>query len=178
MKRRGALKRMVLSLHGLMAACFAIPALRFLLAPLRSSGSASGFLRVAPLASVPTLRPVRVVVTRDRWDAYAHIPPGPIGSVWLMREGGESEPPVIRCFQTICPHLGCGVDYSAARKAFSCPCHASEFAVDGTPRSGPSPRSMDQLACRVTEPDGEGKRWIEVEYRKFRTGIREKRALG
>ena len=73
---------------------------------------------------------------------------------------------MVRCFQTSCPHLGCGVDYSADRKAFTCPCHASEFAVDGTPRFGPSPRPMDQLACRVTEPDGQGQRWIEVDYQE------------
>lgn len=150
---------------------------RFLLGPSGSGKRASRRRRVLPLDRVPTNRPFRATVRADRWDAYVHYPPGPIGTVWLTRQDADGVGPRVRCFQSICPHLGCGIDYASDRNAFFCPCHLSEFAIDGSRRLGPSPRDMDELAVTITKPDTDGTRWVEVEYVEFRTGVARKQPV-
>jgi nitrite reductase/ring-hydroxylating ferredoxin subunit len=219
MHRRGFLTGIVAAVNGLIGCFVALPGLRFLLDPLWRSRTRSGFIRVIPLAAVSRGKPMRVTVSADRWDAYTHYPPGPIGSVWLIREDEEggsapsfgvgegwgtdktledhASPPLlrkdgappaggaktilalprVRCLQTICPHLGCGIGYAADRGAFSCPCHASEFDAAGRRLSGPAPRDMDELECRVTEPDENGRRWVEVRYQEFQTGLSARRPV-
>ena len=58
----------------------------------------------------------------------------------------------------ICPHEGCEVAWEQNRNRFSCPCHESYFAADGSRISGPSPRGLDPLPARVQE----GK--LQVQY--------------
>lgn len=164
-------------LQAAMACVVAIPGVRFLLYPLRRSPRGLEFLRVAELAAITPGAPLRAVVDMDRRDAYLHYPPGPVGSVWLIRGESTEGEASIRCLQTVCPHLGCGIDWSALRQAFVCPCHASEFAAGGEVVSGPSPRRMDELECRIGGPDADGRRWVEVRYEEFRIGAVDKKAL-
>lgn len=172
MHRRSFLKTLAAGLNGLIGLVVVIPGIRFLLDPLRRAPRERGFLRVGPLTSLTTGRPQRVTVLSDRWDAFTHHPPGPIGSVWLISDDADES---VRCLQVVCPHLGCAIDYAADRKVFQCPCHASEFDAAGRRRFGPSPRDMDELECRITEPDEAGVRWVEVTYQEFQTGVSEKR---
>ena len=58
----------------------------------------------------------------------------------------------------ICPHEGCEVLWEQERNRFSCPCHESYFAADGSRISGPSPRDLDPLPTRVED----GK--LQVQY--------------
>jgi Rieske Fe-S protein len=58
----------------------------------------------------------------------------------------------------ICPHEGCEVAWEQAANRFSCPCHESFFAADGSRISGPSPRGLDPLPGRVQD----GK--LQVQY--------------
>lgn len=145
------------------------PGLRVLFAPLRRSKNTSSFLDVAPLSVLSATTPVAVTVRADRWDAYAHYPPGPIGRVWLVQTA-SGDPPTVRCFLSTCPHLGCGISWDSSRKGFSCPCHGAKFDDEGRVLSGPSPRAMDELACRITDPDDKGERRIQVKYQEFRIG--------
>jgi quinol---cytochrome c reductase iron-sulfur subunit, bacillus type len=151
--------------------------LGFVLDPLGTKKQAGKKQRIAPLDNVPADKPLRVVVRADRWDAYVHHPPGPIGTVWLTRNGSDGDASKVRCFQAACPHLGCGIDYAPDRDAYYCPCHVSEFGPDGARRLGPTPRGMDELVATVTEPDKDGKRWVEIEYAEFVTGTAEKKQV-
>jgi thiosulfate dehydrogenase (quinone) large subunit len=57
-------------------------------------------------------------------------------------------------YDTVCPHMGCTVAYSASANLLICPCHGSEFLVKtGAVISGPSPRGLLKLDI-VEEPDG------------------------
>jgi len=195
MLRRSFLKAVIEGLSGLVTATMVIPGLRFLFHTHGRSRKQGEFVRVATLSALPPGEPMRVVIHASRWDAFIHQPPGPIGSVWLVRdlenpdesevaaasgrkpEEIESATPAVRCWQTICPHLGCGIDFDARRGAFTCPCHASEFDRSGRVRYGPSPRDMDELACRIGERDANGRRWVEVRYEEFKTGVPHRTAL-
>lgn len=58
----------------------------------------------------------------------------------------------------VCPHEGCEVAWEQNLNRFSCPCHESYFAADGSRISGPSPRGLDHLPVRVED----GK--LQVQY--------------
>ena len=175
MHRRTFLKTLAAGLNGLIGLAVVIPGIRFLLDPLRRASRQRGFIRVAPVTSLAPGRPARVTVMADRWDAYTHHPPGPIGNVWLLRNESDDRDPKIRCLHVICPHLGCAIDFAADRNAFHCPCHASEFDSAGRRRFGPSPRDMDELECRISDAGESGVRWVEVKYQEFQTGASDKR---
>jgi quinol---cytochrome c reductase iron-sulfur subunit, bacillus type len=59
----------------------------------------------------------------------------------------------------ICPHEGCEVAWEQTANRFSCPCHESYFAADGSRISGPAQRGLDALPSRVQD----GK--LQVQYR-------------
>ena len=75
------------------------------------------------------------------------------------------------CFPRICPHAGCSVSYAAETETFNCPCHSSQFDLDGQriPPT-PSPRGMDPLEFHVNENDE-----ILVKYVSFLTGKEERK---
>jgi len=58
----------------------------------------------------------------------------------------------------ICPHEGCEVAWDQGTNRFSCPCHTSYFAADGSRISGPARRGMDPLPMRIQD----GK--LQVQY--------------
>lgn len=171
MERRTFLKTCAAAIYSAVAVALGVPALRFLRGPRRASSQDMAFVRVAPVDSLTAGRPTRATIHADRWDAFMHHPPGPVGAVWLTRDEATQD---VRCLQVICPHLGCGIEFSAERNAFHCPCHASEFDPDGRRRFGPSPRDMDELPCRITEPDDRGVQWVEIQYTEFHPGRPDK----
>jgi menaquinol-cytochrome c reductase iron-sulfur subunit len=142
-----------------------------LIDPLRRKGASGQFLRVAPLDAVPDdgrPRQFPVVVERrdDAWNRYRDVP---VGAVWLRRTAGGD---TVEAFNVICPHLGCSIGYAADRNEFACPCHTSAFALDGQTLSGPSPRGMDTLECRIDEQNGRREVWVKFE--NFYTGRADK----
>jgi menaquinol-cytochrome c reductase iron-sulfur subunit len=48
-------------------------------------------------------------------------------------------------FSPICPHLGCRPTWADDAKRFLCPCHGSQFGLDGEHLAGPAPRGLDPL---------------------------------
>lgn len=58
----------------------------------------------------------------------------------------------------VCPHEGCEVMWEQNKNRFSCPCHESYFAADGSRISGPATRGLDPLPMRVQD----GK--LQVQY--------------
>ena len=51
-------------------------------------------------------------------------------------------------FSSICPHLGCRYNWEADQNRFICPCHGSQFGVQGDKLAGPAPRGLDPLPFR------------------------------
>lgn len=42
----------------------------------------------------------------------------------------------------VCTHLGCLVEYDAAKRGIHCPCHAAAFDLDGKVTGGPPPKPL------------------------------------
>ncbi len=158
------------ALAGLIPAGIALP---FFLDPiLRKEGDGGGdgleFVPVGNLASLPEDgTPLLVTVKKDRVDKWNKFPNERVGSVWLRRIGDQ-----VIAFNSVCPHLGCSVDYRAANGDFYCPCHASAFDLEGAKKNAIPPRGMDTLETKVD--DGQ----VLVAFQNFLGGTTEKEPVG
>jgi menaquinol-cytochrome c reductase iron-sulfur subunit len=166
-ERRGFLTRTGVFVFGAIAGLVpTVGGLAVFLDPLRRRSQSGKFVRVTTLEAVPDdgiPREFPVVAERiDAWNRSLE----PIGAVYLRRTKDQAAP---ECWTATCPHAGCFVAYDVQSNTFKCPCHNSEFQVDGQIISpSPSPRPMDTLECRV---DSEA---ILVKFENFYTGKAEK----
>jgi len=51
-------------------------------------------------------------------------------------------------FSPLCPHLGCRYAWDPASNKFLCPCHGSQYNLEGAHLAGPAPRGLDPLPLR------------------------------
>lgn len=147
--------------------------------PLRGKDEAAdgddGFIEITTLAALPNDSiPRKFKVISDLHDAWTTTRNVPVGSVYLRRDTDDS----VEALNAICPHAGCEV-HVAENERFSCPCHDSDFDLDGTLRAktksganSVSPRGLDVMDVKVA--DGR----VLVKFQNFYTGISEKRAKG
>lgn len=66
------------------------------------------------------------------------------GKFFLVRQGDE-----FKALYQVCTHLGCLV--RQADDGFSCPCHGTKYAQDGTLIASPAARDMDEFAVEVVD---------------------------
>ncbi len=154
---------------GALGACVAgvtvVPALSMLTHPLRvatTSGS-DAFIPAGKLAQFESTVPVKVDLFADRVDAWNRVVQVKVGSAWVMKKGDE-----LVAMSTVCPHLGCAIDYDGENGKFICPCHDSFFSTEGAVETGPSPRGMDKLEVQ-TEGD-----LVAIRYQRFKQGVESK----
>lgn len=53
----------------------------------------------------------------------------------------------------VCTHLGCLYNWRDQEQKFVCPCHGSQFSLDGEYIQGPAPRSLDRFVVQAVNPD-------------------------
>jgi Rieske Fe-S protein len=59
---------------------------------------------------------------------------------FVTRDGGR-----LRVFAITCPHLGCSYAFDQGKQHFVCPCHGSEFGLDGHVIHGPATSPLSHL---------------------------------
>ena len=97
-----------------------------------------GALRLPRAAVVPVpSRKFRVALPDALAAGEPFLPPG--RSVAVFKDGSD-----VWAVSTVCTHLGCIVKRDG--QSFSCPCHGSRFALDGTVEKGPAPKALPWLA--------------------------------
>ena len=145
--------------------------------PLRRKGESGKLVKVASLDALPMDGVPRVFpILADRTDAWNKYPQVRIGAVFLRRtEDGQ-----VSAFNVSCPHLGCAVDYreTGKIKEVSCPCHNSQFELDGNIKNAQttqSPRGMDSLAIDESKLD-DGEVWVN--FLNFQPNKPEKIPVG
>ncbi|MBE0409197.1 MAG: Rieske (2Fe-2S) protein [Anaerolineales bacterium] len=83
-------------------------------------------------------------------------PPGeapvifPKGKFWLVRTSDN----LVVAIYNVCTHLGCLYNWDNQTVRYRCPCHGSEFQLDGTYISGPAPRSLDRFVMHLVDAQG------------------------
>ena len=151
---------------------------RMALDPLSRKGIAADaeFVRLAEVSDLEAGVPRKFAIVEDKRDKWSRYKDVPVGAVYLLREKGEdsksSEPKVI-AYNTVCPHLGCFVDYRPEQQDYFCPCHDSNFALDGTLKKGVSPRGMDTLEVEIRNGSE-----VWVKFQRFKANTKEKIVIG
>ncbi|HRX80628.1 MAG: Rieske 2Fe-2S domain-containing protein [Planctomycetaceae bacterium] len=184
MNRRSLMKLVSRVIGWTCALVVAVPGISFITAPLRRRSSSGGIKqRVVKLDNLRVGEPTQVAITGSRQDAWVHYDEEVVGRAWIVRETDDSVAPEetrVRAFSSVCPHLGCVVQFNSER-GFNCPCHKAFFQPDGQPVSeaelghkNPTPRSLDDLECQVVEDAESGEWWVEVKYEKFEYGLTTK----
>lgn len=168
--RRGFLTALTAGMGALIGAMAALPGLSFLSHPFRAPTVSSGDepIRVAAPDDVKFGKPLRVTMFGQRRDGWMRTDRMKLGTAWLVRTAEGR----VRAFSTVCPHLGCGIDWDDQAERFDCPCHKSGFGLDGRCLFGPAPRGLDELEVVASERD------IRVRYQQFKVAIKEKEPLG
>jgi len=168
MERRTFLKWVIHGMGALFAAILGLPALAFLTDARNRSARAGEFKTVARFDDLVEGVPHQVVIHEVRHDAWTVHPNDVIGRVWLIR--GDKE--TVDAFTTVCPHLGCSINFVEKDKLFICPCHGGTFELTGQRLekpglTNPAPRGMDRLECRRDPTDPQ---LIQVKYQNFIQG--------
>ena len=166
--RRAFLKIGVGALGTGLAAVVVAPALKAVLWPLADdvevTSGGDDFVVVGRRGQFGEI-PVKVDIYADRVDAWNRTKNVKIGSAWVVEVEGS-----LHAFSTVCPHLGCAIDYDAEAHEFKCPCHDSAFGLDGSHQGGPSPRAMDALEYEE-QRDGE---LLAIRFERFKQGVEDK----
>lgn len=183
-ERRSFLTKAVAVVIGAIVAIFPFAAgLGVLFDPIRRRGASAAageeaiqYVRLGPLDILPDDGvPHQFALTDDVADAWTRSAAQRVGSAFLTRSDTPAGPKVT-ALSSVCPHLGCAVDFNGKAGEFECPCHASAFAKDGKKLFGPSLRGLDPLAVKLVETDGKQEIWVESA--RFRTGIAERVLVG
>jgi menaquinol-cytochrome c reductase iron-sulfur subunit len=184
-ERRSFLKWVTYGLSALFTLLLALPVVAYVLDPRNRQGRSGAFKTVARRSQLVPGQPTQVVVRDVRHDAWSLYPDDVLGRVWLVRRDDDDPSKKgqfhVDAYTTICPHLGCSVNYEPDKKLFICPCHEGTFDLHGklAQRSGgrtnPPPRGMDTLECR---PDPDNPDFIQVKYERFIQGTRDKMIKG
>lgn len=77
-----------------------------------------------------------------------NAPGDPAFSGYAVRESGSK----VNFFAVNCSHLGCSIAINTSDKRFECPCHGSQFHLDGTVLHGPAVAPLSHL--RVQQSGG------------------------
>ena len=72
-----------------------------------------------------------------------------VGKFWMVKVDDT-----INAIYKVCTHLGCLYGWNSTGKIFACPCHGSQFQVNGTWIAGPAPRNLDRFKMQILDTSG------------------------
>ena len=140
--RRGFAYAVIYGLGALMGAALAIPSALYLFLPPKRRKEQS-WVEAGELSQLQPGVPQEMSFRRihtDGWKIYSEK-----GTAWVVK---TSDGKVV-AFSPICTHLGCAYHWEEKKGEFVCPCHGSDFAIDGKVLSGPAPRPLDRFEVKV-----------------------------
>ncbi|MBW4453672.1 MAG: Rieske (2Fe-2S) protein [Nostoc indistinguendum CM1-VF10] len=70
----------------------------------------------------------------------------PAGPVLVV---GTSKGANLTAVNPTCPHANCTVAWQVEAKKFACPCHGSEFGIDGKVQKGPATEALKTYAAKI-----------------------------
>jgi len=140
--RRRLLEWMVQGLSGLLGLTLGGTALTYLLG---GSGirARKGWIEAASIDQLTVNAPEEIVFRRTRVDGWKIS--SEKQTAWLVRLGEKN----VVAYSPQCTHLGCAYHFDDRKREFVCPCHTSNFALDGRVLHGPAPRPLDRYEVRI-----------------------------
>lgn len=147
--RRGFLGWASGTIAGGVALVLGLSGIRYLLTPALSKAQASSPASVGPVSQFEVNKPKAVsyeTTVKDGWYVQSERK-----MAWVVRYEDGS----IVVFDPHCTHLGCIVNWSDQGLAgklgwnFYSPCHGGVFDITGNVITGPPPRPLDRIECKV-----------------------------
>jgi menaquinol-cytochrome c reductase iron-sulfur subunit len=170
--RRGFFAKFLAVVIGSVAGLVPVAAgLAVWLDPMRRTSGGGQFLRITSLDSLPDDGvPRQFPVLNDRQDAWNRSSNEQIGAVYLRRLPATD---IVEAFNAYCPHAGCFVAFKNDRNEYQCPCHTSQFTIEGR-RIMPcvSPRDLDSLPCELRAAGDD--KVVYVQFINYYSGTAEK----
>ena len=139
--RRSFYKRAVYAMGSLITAMLSAPAAAYLMLPPRQEEESS-WADGGDISSVKPNEPVEIVfqqIKKDGWKRSVQR-----ATAWIVKTQDG-----IVAYHPQCTHLGCGYHWERDKGEFVCPCHASNFAMNGEVLTGPAPRPLDRFETRI-----------------------------
>jgi len=142
MTRRKWLDKFVKMVTTAIAALLGIPSLAILFVPAfrREQGL---WVRVGSLSDFRPNEPKPVTLTYQRRDGWVIKTARATVYVVVLGDGK------VKVLSNICTHANCAVRWEKSKQGFYCPCHDGLFSVDGSVKSGPPPRPLDEFPHKV-----------------------------
>lgn len=132
----------IYSLMGTIGAALGIPAAFYLLFPPKSR-KAEEWVEVTDIGSLPQGVPEEIIFRKNRVDGWKIS--SEKTSAWVIKKSAGE----VIAFSPQCTHLGCAFRYEEQKKTFLCPCHTSNFDMEGKVIDGPAPRPLDRYQVKV-----------------------------
>jgi menaquinol-cytochrome c reductase iron-sulfur subunit len=129
-------------LGALISLALAIPTVIYLLVPPKGRKQ-SAFIDAGDISQLTPGQPVELSFqqeTLDGWRLETNKK-----TAWVGK-GADNK---VIAFGPQCTHLGCAYHFEAAMNQFVCPCHGSDFALDGKVLAGPAPRPLDRYVTKI-----------------------------
>jgi Rieske Fe-S protein len=157
-----------------MGLCFAgvgavlsVPLIRYTIYPLRTQTTETKWSDAGPLSELASVTaPVQRVITVEQVDGWRKTISEK--AVYVAKDSTGQ----LQVLSSVCPHLGCSVQWRDSKHQFECPCHAASFSADGAKLGGPAPRGMDSLQSQIQN----GR--LMVKYQYFRQLVPTKEVIG
>jgi cytochrome b6-f complex iron-sulfur subunit len=80
------------------------------------------------------------IVDKLQPNVPVHVPEA---GAWLLKPTAGDD---LVALDDRCSHLGCRTKWNSQKQLFECPCHGSEFHMDGRVAHGPATRPLSRLA--------------------------------
>jgi menaquinol-cytochrome c reductase iron-sulfur subunit len=140
--RRSFFGRATEFLGALIGGGLGVPALIYLLRAPRTV-SPGGFVDAVDLAQLKPRVPEEVSFQRIRKDGWKLMTEK--STAWVVK---LSDTEVV-AYSPQCTHLGCAYRFEESKGEFVCPCHSTNFSIDGAVLNGPAPRALDRYPVKV-----------------------------
>jgi menaquinol-cytochrome c reductase iron-sulfur subunit len=140
--RRGFQTAVIYGLGALMGFAIAVPAAVYLLIPPKSR-KGDQWVEATDLTKLEEGVPEEVVFRRNRVDGWKVS--SEKTTAWVVKKANNQA----IAFASQCTHLGCAFRYDESKKTFLCPCHSSNFNLEGKVIDGPAPRPLDRYVVKI-----------------------------
>ena len=138
--RNGFVKVVAALVGTAMGAIIGIPAIGYLISPATKVQKSDSWIPLGPLDKIPLGEPTLFSFTRTRVNGWEKT----VNSygVYAWRKNDDE----VLVFSNVCTHLSCRVKWEAEKEAYTCPCHAAKFDIEGNVIDGPPPRPLQIYA--------------------------------
>jgi Rieske Fe-S protein len=132
----------IYALGGVISIALAIPTAIYLLVAPRAPKSA-GWIDLGDISELTPGAPVELSAEQSRIDGWRTETEKKIA--WVVKTPDNK----VLAFGPQCTHLACAYHWEMSSGKFVCPCHGSEFSIDGKVLMGPAARPLDQYQTKI-----------------------------